>query len=191
MIEPEILLAGYASGYFPMAESREGEIRWYQPDLRGIIPLDALKISRSLHQTLKKNLFVIRLNTAFEDVMKCCAEREETWISEDIIRSYVQLHHLGYAHSVEAWKDDQLAVGLDGVTLGAAFFGESMFSRVRDASKVALIHLVRHLSEKKFELLDTQFLTPHLARLGAIQIPHVEYLAMLKRALRKRRAFLG
>ncbi|MBI3765855.1 MAG: leucyl/phenylalanyl-tRNA--protein transferase, partial [Ignavibacteriales bacterium] len=126
IIEPEILLAGYASGYFPMAESREGEIRWYQPDLRGIIPLDALKISRSLHQTLKKNLFVIRLNTAFEDVMKCCAEREETWISEDIILSYVQLHHLGYAHSVEAWKDDQLAGGLYGVTLGAAFFGESM-----------------------------------------------------------------
>jgi leucyl/phenylalanyl-tRNA--protein transferase len=190
IIEPDLLLAGYASGYFPMAESRRGGIRWLSPDPRAIIPLDRLRISRSLRQTLKKRMFTIRIDTCFEDVMRRCAERDETWISEDIIGSYTRLFSLGHAHSVEAWKEGELAGGLYGVTLGAAFFGESMFSRVRDASKVALAHLVDRLRSHGFELLDAQFITPHLARLGTVEIPRDEYLFRLKEAIRTPRLFL-
>ncbi len=189
IIEPDLLLAAYASGYFPMAESRDGEIRWLSPNPRAIIPLDAFTISRSLRQVLKKNPFEIRLNAAFEEVMRCCAEREETWISEDIIRSYLQLHALGFAHSVETWKEGALAGGLYGVALGGAFFGESMFSRARHASKIALVHLVERLHERKFELLDTQFITPHLARFGTIEISREEYLAFLGKAIHRRCRF--
>ncbi len=185
IIEPELLLSAYASGYFPMAESRYGEIRWYSPDPRAIIPLDGLKISRSLRQTLKKRIFEIQVDTAFEDVIRFCAERKDTWISEEIIQSYIELHKLGFAHSIESWKDKKLVGGLYGVSLGAAFFGESMFSRVKDASKVALVHLVDRLNRKKFELLDTQFITPHLERLGAIEIPRRHYIVKLKRAIEK------
>lgn len=190
IIDPEFLLNAYASGYFPMAESRQGEIRWYSPDPRAIIPLDGLKISRSLKQTLKKNIFKIRLDTSFEEVMRCCAERKDTWISEEIVESYIELHRLGYAHSVEAWRDNQLAGGLYGVALGAAFFGESMFSTVRDASKVSLVYLVELLRGKKFELLDTQFITPHLAKIGAIEISRAEYIYRLKKAVGKRQTFI-
>jgi leucyl/phenylalanyl-tRNA--protein transferase len=190
IIPPHILLQGYATGYFPMADSREGEIYWYSPDPRGVFPLDKVKISRSLRQTLKKNVFDIRLNTAFEDVIRKCAERNETWISEAIIKSYNELHRLGFAHSVEAWHDDALAGGLYGVAFGAAFFGESMFSIVRDASKVALVSLVERLKRRKFELLDTQFLTPHLSRLGAVEISRAEYLSILHKAVVKERQFL-
>lgn len=190
IIDPEFLLSAYASGYFPMAESREGETRWYSPDPRAIIPLDGLKLSRSLRQTLKKNIFEIQLNISFEKVIRSCAERKDTWISEEIVRSYVELHRLGFAHTVEAWKDDELVGGLYGVALGAAFFGESMFSEVRDASKVALVHLVDRLNIKKFELLDTQFLTAHLSHLGAIEISRETYLNLLKKAVRKKRLFL-
>jgi len=190
IINPEFLISAYASGYFPMAESRRAEIRWYSPDPRAIIPLGELKISRSLKQTLKKNIFDIRLNTAFEPVMRCCAERKDTWISEEIIQSYIELHRLGFAHSVEAWKDDALVGGLYGVALGGAFFGESMFSEVRDASKVALVHLVDRLNAKKFDLLDTQFLTPHLSRLGAVEIPRKTYQNLLNKAVRKKCSFL-
>lgn len=189
IIEPDLLLAAYGSGYFPMADSRSGEIRWYSPDPRAIIPIVEFNVSRSLRQTLNKNLFTIRLDTKFEEVMRCCAEREDTWISEEIVRSYVELHRLGHAHSVEAWKDELLAGGLYGVALGAAFFGESMFSAVRDASKVALVHLVERLRSRKFELLDTQFLTPHLARFGTLELSRDEYLIRLKNAVRKRRLF--
>ncbi|MDI6766674.1 MAG: leucyl/phenylalanyl-tRNA--protein transferase [Bacteroidota bacterium] len=189
LIKPDILLAAYATGYFPMADSRGGEIRWYSPDPRTIIPLDGLKISRSLGQTLRKNIFLIKLNTAFEEVIRCCAERKVTWISEEIIQSYIELHRLGFAHSVEAWKNELLAGGLYGVALGAAFFGESMFSSVRDASKIALIQLVERLREKKFELLDTQFITPHLARLGAIEISREDYIDRLGKAVGKQRSF--
>ncbi|MBI4549071.1 MAG: leucyl/phenylalanyl-tRNA--protein transferase [Ignavibacteriae bacterium] len=184
------LLAAYAAGYFPMADSKRGEIGWYSPDPRAVLPLDGFKISRSLRQTLKKNMFQIKLNTAFEDVMRNCAKRKETWISETIIQSYLQLHRLGYAHSVEAWRAEKLAGGLYGVAFGAAFFGESMFSNQRDASKVALVHLVERLKSKNFELLDTQFITPHLARFGAFEISREEYLALLKKAIRKQRSFL-
>ncbi|MBI1804305.1 MAG: leucyl/phenylalanyl-tRNA--protein transferase [Ignavibacteriae bacterium] len=190
IIEPNLLLAAYASGYFPMAESSEGEIHWLSPDPRAIIPLDTFTIPRSLRQILKKRLFEIRLNTSFEEVMRTCADRTDTWISEDIIQSYLRLHKLRFAHSIETWKEGSLAGGLYGVALGAAFFGESMFSRVRDASKVALVHLVERLRVRKFELLDTQFITPHLAHFGTVEIPRDEYLALLATAIRKERRFL-
>ena len=172
-----------------MAEPHDGEIRWYSPDPRAIIPLDGFKVSRSLRQTLKKNLFEIRLDTSFEEVMRLCAGREETWISGEILRSYVNLHRLGYAHSVETWMEKRLVGGLYGVALGAAFFGESMFSVERDASKVALVRLVERLREKEFELLDTQFITPHLTQFGTREISREEYLVRLKKAINKRRSF--
>lgn len=184
-VEPELLLAAYASGFFPMADSRNGEIRWYSPDPRAIIPLDTFRVSRSLRQTLKKHLFLIRWNTSFEEVMRSCAEREDTWISEEIIESYLELHRLGCAHSVESWREGRLSGGLYGVALGGAFFGESMFSRERDASKVALVRLVERLRENGFELLDTQFITPHLARFGTVEISRKKYLTLLKKAVMK------
>lgn len=186
IIEPDLLLAAYAGGFFPMAEGQNGPIRWYCPDPRAIIPLDKFKITRSLRQTIKKNLFTIRLNTAFEEVIRSCAQRRETWISEEIIQSYLLLHKRGYAHSVEAWQDELLAGGLYGVTFGGAFFGESMFTRKTDASKVALVYLVRRLCERKFELLDIQFITPHLSKFGAIEISRSKYLQILKRAINQR-----
>lgn len=184
-LDPELLLTGYASGYFPMAEPQTGEINWYSPNPRAIIPLDGLVISRSLRQTLSKKIFEVRVDTVFEDVMRLCAKREETWISSDIIRSYVELHRLGYAHSVECWSKGILTGGLYGVAIGGVFFGESMFSKTRDASKVALVRLVERLRTGSFELLDTQFITPHLARLGAIEIPRSEYFRRLRQALEK------
>lgn len=189
IIAPEILLGAYASGYFPMAESREGEIRWYSPDPRAIIPLPGFRVTRSLLQTVKKNVFAVTVDMAFEEVMRGCADRKETWISEEIIRSYLGLFSLGFAHSVESWRGDELAGGLYGVALGAAFFGESMFSRRRDASKVALVHLVDRLRARKFELLDTQFITPHLAQFGTKEISREEYLKRLRSAIRKKRSF--
>ena len=189
IIDPDFLLSAYASGYFPMADSREGDIHWYSPDPRAIIPLVAFMIPRSLHQILKKKPFEIQVNTRFEDVIRACAEREDTWISEDIIQSYVGLHRAGWAHSVEAWRGDCLAGGLYGVALGAAFFGESMFTRHRDASKIALVHLVERLRDRAFELLDTQYVTPHLARFGTIEIPRQEYLRRLKKAISRPRTF--
>ena len=137
IIEPNFLLQAYASGYFPMAESKDGAIGWFSPDPRGILELDELKVSRSLRSTIRKKIFEIRLNTRFEEVIRACGEREETWISETIVRTYRKLHELGFAHSVETWKEGELVGGLYGVALGGAFFGESMFSKVRDASKVA------------------------------------------------------
>jgi leucyl/phenylalanyl-tRNA--protein transferase len=173
-----------------MADSKSGEIGWYSPDPRAIIEPEELKIPRSLKLTLKKNPFEIRLDRRFEEVMRACAEREDTWISEEIVQSYLHLHQLGLAHSVECWKNAELAGGLYGVAIGGAFFGESMFSRVRDASKVALVSLVNRLRDRGFELLDTQFITPHLARFGAKEIPREEYLTRLKAALRKNCQFI-
>ncbi|HUL44203.1 MAG TPA: leucyl/phenylalanyl-tRNA--protein transferase [Bacteroidota bacterium] len=191
IIEPELLLGAYASGWFPMAESKEGGIRWYSPEARGILPLEKLKISRSLGQTLRKKVFDIRIDTAFEEVMRACAERADTWISEIIIRSYLNLFRLGYAHSVESWSGRTLDGGLYGVALGGAFFGESMFSRKRDASKVALVDLVRRLRERQFQLLDTQFVTPHLLTLGAVEISRDHYLRLLKSAINLDCTFAG
>ena len=190
IIPSDLLLYAYCNAMFPMAESREGPLYWYSPDPRAILPLDGLKVSRSLHQVLKRNLFDVRVNTAFEDVIRACAEREDTWISEQIVQSYLELHRLGYAHSVESWKANKLAGGLYGVAMGAAFFGESMFHSVRDASKAALVFLVERLRERGFEVLDTQFITPHLARLGGIEISKDEYIARLKQAIKKKRSFI-
>lgn len=167
-----------------MADSRDGEIHWYSPDPRAIIPLDTFKISRSLKQTIKKNIFEMRINNSFEDVIRSCAKRDETWISEEIVRSYIELYRLGYAHSIESWYNKKLVGGLYGVVLGSAFFGESMFSLMKDASKVALVALVETLKERGFKLLDTQYTTPHLKNFGVVEISRDEYLhKYLKTAL--------
>ncbi len=191
MIDPDILLNAYRCGIFPMAESKEGAIQWYEPKQRAIFPLDGLKISRSLRQSLNSRVFTVRFNSAFETVMRRCADREETWISEEIVQSYCELQRRGFAYSVETWHGEELAGGLYGVALGGAFFGESMFSRMRDASKVALVALVRRLVERQFVLLDAQFMTPHLESLGAVEIPQREYLKRLQRALLLQRSFVG
>jgi leucyl/phenylalanyl-tRNA---protein transferase len=190
IIAPDFLLTAYANGYFPMADSRTKAIQWYSPDPRAILPLDGLRITRSLRQTIKKKIFRLSVNTAFDDVIHACAERNETWISEEIFRSYDELYRLGFAHSIETWHGDRLVGGLYGVALRGAFFGESMFSRIRDASKVALTFLVERLHERKFKLLDTQFITPHLASLGAIEISRDEYLSLLKNALKIKPDFI-
>jgi leucyl/phenylalanyl-tRNA--protein transferase len=167
-----------------MADSKTGEIYWYSPDPRAIFDLDEFHIPRSLKLTLKKQAFEIRINQRFEEVMRACAAREETWISETIIESYIQLHRAGIAHSVETWKEGTLVGGLYGVALRGAFFGESMFSRVRDGSKIALVYLVNRLKTRGFILLDTQFMTPHLQKFGAREISRDEYLKRLKKALK-------
>ena len=180
--DPQFLLRAYSNGYFPMADSRTGEISWYSPDPRAIFDLSEFKIPRSLRQTVKKNIFEIRVSSRFEEVIRACGGRHETWISEDIVQTYLELHRLGFAHSVESWKQGSLAGGLYGVAVGGAFFGESMFSRERDASKAALVFLVKRMNERGFTLLDTQWVTPHLARFGAKEIPRAEYMKRLKKA---------
>jgi leucyl/phenylalanyl-tRNA---protein transferase len=182
-LTPDLLVMAYRKGLFPMAESREGALAWFSPDPRAIIPLERFRISRSLRRVVQKGTFTVRMDSAFEQVMRACAEREETWISEEIIEAYTALHTLGFAHSVECWQGDQLAGGLYGVAIGAAFFGESMFSRTRDASKVALVHLVVRLRARGYLLLDTQFFTPHLERFGAMEIPRSRYMALLTEAV--------
>ena len=183
MIPADLLLHAYRSGAFPMA-TPGGEIAWFSPDPRALIPLDErFHIPHGLQRTLKKNPFEIRINTAFEDVMRGCATREETWINTEVFASYVNLHRLGYAHSVEAWRDGKLAGGLYGVAVGGAFFGESMFHRETDASKVALVGLITRLRERGFKLLDTQWSTPHLRTFGTLDIPRAKYVRLLKEAL--------
>jgi len=162
----------------------DGELGWFSPDPRGIIPLEGFHVPHGLARTLKRNLFEIRVDTAFDEVIRGCAKREETWIDEEIELSYRQLHTMGHAHSVEAWNGDRLVGGLYGVAIGGAFFGESMFHTETDASKVALHALVRRLRERGFVLLDTQWTTPHLERFGAREIPRREYLRRLKAAVR-------
>lgn len=178
IIPPEVLLGAYAQGVFPMAE--DGEILWFSPQRRGIIPLDdRFHIPHGLKKALRKEPFEIRVNTAFREVMLACAERDHTWIDSAIIESYCALHELGHAHSVECWDADGLQGGLYGVALGKAFFGESMFSRKTDASKIALVALVGSLRERGFGLLDTQWMTDHLRTFGGIEIGREEYLFML------------
>jgi leucyl/phenylalanyl-tRNA--protein transferase len=190
ILDPEFLLNAYCNGYFPMADPESGEIAWYSPDPRTIFELSEFKIPRSLKLTIKKGIFEVRLDTQFEEVMRGCAARDETWISEDIVASYLQLHRLGFGHSVECWHEGKLAGGLYGVAIGGAFFGESMFSLERDASKVALVSLTQRLKERNFELLDTQYSTPHLIRFGAREIPKSEYMKRLKRAIAKQCKFV-
>jgi leucyl/phenylalanyl-tRNA---protein transferase len=160
-----------------------GEIAWFSPDPRGIIPIEGFHIPHGLKRALKKGSFEVRVDTAFEAVMRACAERAETWISEEIIRSYVNLHRLGFGHSVETWSNDELVGGLYGVSIGGAYFGESMFHTKTDASKVALTALVERLRERGFRLLDSQYVTPHLQTFGAVEITRQEYLRVLKQAL--------
>lgn len=174
MIPVDLLLHAYRQAVFPMA-MEDGEIAWFSPDPRTVIPLDAFHVPHGLKRTLKKRPFEIRINTAFEAVMSGCAQREETWIDDRIRASYFELHRLGYAHSVESWQEGRLVGGLYGVALGGAFFGESMFHEVTDASKVALHALVERLRERGFSLLDTQWTTPHLTTFGAIEISRADY----------------
>ena len=190
MIAKNILLHAYRNGVFPMA-MEDGEIAWFSPDPRTIIPLETFHVPHGLKRTLKKNRFDIRIDTAFETVMHHCAQREETWINAEIIESYVNLHREGAAHSVEAWRDGQLAGGLYGVAVGGAFFGESMFHLVTDASKVALHALVTRLRERGFSLLDTQWTTPHLQRFGVLEISRKQYLRRLADSIEAKCAFVG
>lgn len=188
-LTPELIVAAYCQGIFPMADEFDGEIGWYSPDPRAIFPLDAFHVPRSLAKVIRRGVFEIRFDTAFEEVMWGCAEREETWISEEIVLAYTALHRSGLAHSVEAWYEGELAGGLYGVALGGAFMGESMFTRVTDASKVCLVALVERLRERGFVLLDSQMPTEHLAKFGQIVIPRAEYLRRLAAALRLDRSF--
>jgi len=187
-ITPQVLLRAYAAGIFPMAESAEDNaLYWIEPEERGIFPLDGLVISRSLRKRVRHRDFEIRIDTAFAAVIDSCAAktagRRTTWINNRIRALYTQLHKMGVCHSVEAWRDDHLVGGLYGVKIGAAFFGESMFSRQTDASKVALVHLLARLNFGGFQLLDAQFVNPHLERLGAIAVKKADYHLRLDPAL--------
>ncbi|MBK8901862.1 MAG: leucyl/phenylalanyl-tRNA--protein transferase [Anaerolineaceae bacterium] len=185
-LTPQILLSAYCQGVFPMAHE-DGRIYWYDPDPRAIIPLDRFHVSRSLERTIRQQRFEIRVDTAFTAVIQACAApapgREETWINDDIIQAYTRLHRLGFAHSVETWQAGVLVGGLYGVAIGGFFAGESMFSHMPDSSKVALVYLVEHLRQRQFRLLDTQFMTDHLRRFGAVEIPAAEYRQRLGQAL--------
>lgn len=189
-LDPAALLYGYANGVFPMAESKnDANVFWVKPKMRGILPLESLHISHSMRRFLKKNPFEIRFDCNFEATVKACADREETWINKTIFDAYVTLFQNGCAHSVECYENGELAGGLYGVSLKSAFFGESMFSRRTNASKTALFHLVERLKNGGFTLLDTQFLTPHLASMGGVEIPQEDYLILLRAALRKDASF--
>jgi leucyl/phenylalanyl-tRNA--protein transferase len=188
MIDAELLLQGYRLGVFPMA-MEDNSIEWFSPDPRAILPLDKFHVPHALRRAWQKKTFEIRLNQRFGEVIRACADREDTWISREIVESYENLHETGWAHSIEAWSEGKLAGGLYGVAIGGAFFGESMFHRETDASKVALLALVEHLRAQKFVLLDTQWLTPHLAQFGAIEIPRDHYVKLLARAVELPRKF--
>ena len=183
-LTPRLLLTAYASGVFPMAESAESdEIFWFNPEKRGVMPLDGLHISRSLRKAMRARGLKITANQCFSDVMAACADRAETWINPEITALYTALHRIGHAHSIEVWREAELIGGLYGVSLGAAFFGESMFSRQSNASKIALVGLVARLNLGGFRLLDMQFLTPHLASLGGVEIAREDYQKQLEAAL--------
>jgi len=195
-LTPEILLRAYAEGLFPMAERRDDPtLYWVSPEQRGIIPLDRFHIPQRLMRTVKSGRFAVTSDRAFPDVMRGCAEpapgREQTWINDEILRLYAALQAGGHAHSVECWREGKLAGGLYGVALGGAFFGESMFSRERDASKVALVHLVARLIKGGFRLLDCQFMTEHLRSFGAIEVPREAFKVTLAEAVEATAAFQG
>jgi leucyl/phenylalanyl-tRNA---protein transferase len=188
-LTPEILEACYRAGAFPMDDGY-GRIGFYSSDPRAILEFDSLHVSRSLARVLRGGTYEVHVNRDFEAVIRACADRKDTWIGAEIIRAFVQFHEAGKAHSVEAYKDDRLVGGLYGVTLGGAFMGESMFSRMRDASKVCLAFLVERLKERGYVLLDCQIQNDHMARLGATEIPEYEYLKRLDRALKLDRSFI-
>src|SRR5213596_3932833 len=189
MIPAELLLEGYRLGIFPMA-MEDDSIEWFSPERRGIIPLETFHLPHAARRAWARKSFEVKLDTAFSDVIRACARRDETWINDEIVTSYENLHALGHAHSVEAWQKGKLAGGLYGVAIGGAFFGESMFHRVTDASKIALVALVERLRARKFILLDTQWVTPHLEQFGAIEISRDHYLKLLRRAVELPRKFL-
>jgi leucyl/phenylalanyl-tRNA--protein transferase len=194
MLHPELLLQAYASGLFPMAESADAEdVFWVDPPKRAVIPLDTFHVPSRLARSVRKGAYEISVNRAFADVITACASvprGEKTWINASIRESYIKLHDLGFAHSVEAWKEGKLVGGLYGVSMGAAFFGESMFSTARDASKIALVHLVARLVRQNYLLLDTQFMNPHLVQFGTQEISRATYHSLLAGAL-SGEAFFG
>ena len=184
MLDPAELLYAYSQGYFPMAiPEDDNEIFWFKPEMRGIIPLDTFHISKNLRRLYNKKHFELRINGDFEGTMRACAEREDTWISEDIVQSYCKLHEMGYGFSFEAWREGKLVGGLYGVMIGKAYFGESMFHRENDASKIALIFLVQFLKDNGFKLLDTQYINDHLKQFGATEVLNADYENMLAGAL--------
>jgi leucyl/phenylalanyl-tRNA---protein transferase len=194
MIQPELLVSAYASGWFPMA-MEDGEIRWFSPDPRGILPLDRFHVPERLARVRRQGRFKEDVNRAFEAVIRACAEIKRdrdnpgTWITDEIVESYCALHERGVAHSIETWREGKLVGGLYGVALGGAFFGESMFHRETNASKIALMALVDRLRERGYTLLDIQWTTPHLEQFGAIETPRDVYLKLLRSSLKKRRTF--
>ncbi|MCA9997924.1 MAG: leucyl/phenylalanyl-tRNA--protein transferase [Anaerolineales bacterium] len=192
-LTPDLLVSAYCQGIFPMAHG-DGQIHWYDPDPRAVLPLESFHMPRSLQRTIKHNRFEVRYSTAFEQVMRACGApapgRTTTWISEEFVQVYTLLHRYGLAHSVEAWRNGVLVGGLYGVAIRGLFAGESMFSRETDASKVALAALVMRLRERGFQLLDVQFQTPHLARFGVVEIPRLLYKRRLRRALAVEAAFV-
>ncbi|MBN9598783.1 MAG: leucyl/phenylalanyl-tRNA--protein transferase [Afipia sp.] len=195
-ITPEVLLRAYACGIFPMAESADDPtLFWVEPELRGVIPLAGFRVSSRLARTVRSNLFRVTVDTAFSQVIDGCAApqpgREDTWINRRIRELYAALYRIGHCHSVEVWKDSDLVGGLYGVTLGSAFFGESMFHRATDASKVALVHLVARLIAGGFTLLDTQFVTDHLRSFGAVEVPRRRYRVMLDQAVAQNADFMA
>lgn len=192
-INAEKLVWAYCNGVFPMAETRNGTVNWYSPDPRAILPLDQFHVSKSLRRRLKNNPFEITHDQAFREVMTLCAKprgyERDTWINDEIISGYSELHEMGLAHSVEAWQEEsgerKLVGGLYGVTIGGAYFGESMFSRATDASKVCLAHLVDHMNDRGYTLLDVQFNSSHMAQFGVIDIPRDDYLKLLRMAIQQ------
>lgn len=188
ILDPSLLLKAYAAGIFPMADGRDdADVYWVDPRKRGVLPLDRFRLSRSLAKTLRSERYQTTADAAFGEVVRLCAEtapdRPSTWINHTIENSVALLHETGHAHSIETWRDGELVGGLYGIRLGRAFFGESMFSRATDASKVALAHLVARLQAGGFTLLDCQFITPHLASLGAVEIDRKDYMVLLSAAL--------
>jgi leucyl/phenylalanyl-tRNA--protein transferase len=181
---PEDLISAYSQGYFPMADEYDGKIYWHCPDYRAVMPFHDLKQPRSLRQFLKKNHISFKVNTNFEYVIYKCADRDSTWINREIIDVYINFHYLGFAHSVEAYIGNQIVGGLYGVSMGGAFFGESMFSELSNASKASFYYLIERLKERKFILLDSQYLNPFTESLGAIEIPKYTYMHILNRALK-------
>lgn len=186
MLDPQIILMGYQRGFFPMGDEADAEVYWHRPQMRAIIPLDSVRIPRSVRKELESGLYRTTMNHGFSTVILRCSERDQTWITPEIIEAYEQLHEMGYAHSVETWYEDELVGGLYGVAINAAFFGESMFSRRSNASKIAFAALVEHLRQRQFILLDTQYINDFTASLGAIEIPDADYIVRLNSALSQR-----
>ena len=188
-LTPEVLIGAYMAGLFPMADSKNGPISWYSPDPRCILPFDRFHVSRSLRQKINRSVFSITVDKSFPAVIASCADRPDTWISNEIVNAYTLLHKMGFSHSVEAWSRGVLVGGLYGVAIRGAFFGESMFTKMTDASKVCLAFLVGHLIDRKFSLLDSQLMNDHIRQFGAVEVPRGEYLRILSAALEKETSF--